>query len=72
MIFVFYEQRTGIATPHARGSNLKINKYNIYIYKGRWRVGTLTPKALRRCQVVEMCEDEELRFYIARNLCKMS
>ena len=27
-------------------------------------------QALRRCQVVEMCEGEDLKFYIARNFCK--
>ena len=29
VIFVFCEH-TGIATPHARGSNPKINKYKMY------------------------------------------
>ena len=43
---------------------------NKYCYTVHAR-GAATPKALRRCQVVEMCEDEELRFYIARNFCKM-
>ena len=35
------------------------------------RTAATPKKALRRCQVVEMSEDEELRFCIAQIFCKM-